>query len=189
MSSGENILIGYITLLAIAAWVSFVDARDDDSADLDAPWRHFSTYFIIISVVAVALYFSAPFEVAGAAIGMWVSISAVVYIFPWLIAIWRGHHNTLAIFALTILLGWTFLGWVAAIVWACTRVQRERLQTLEPFANANTNTNTNSEQQESRSASDPEPHEDRKRVFPSFSFFLLCLAAGAIGIMVAFMKT
>jgi len=32
----------------------------------------------------------------------------------------RNHPNTLAIFFLNLFLGWTFVGWVAALVWACT---------------------------------------------------------------------
>jgi hypothetical protein len=31
----------------------------------------------------------------------------------------RNHPNTLAIFVLNLFLGWTFVGWVAALVWAC----------------------------------------------------------------------
>jgi Superinfection immunity protein len=47
------------------------------------------------------------------------------YFFPSIIAWFRGHHNTLAIFLLNLLLGWTFLGWVFALVWAAAAVQRE----------------------------------------------------------------
>jgi uncharacterized membrane protein YqaE (UPF0057 family) len=34
-----------------------------------------------------------------------------------------GHHksNATAIFVLNLFLGWTFLGWVLALVWACTK--------------------------------------------------------------------
>jgi len=31
------------------------------------------------------------------------------------------HHNASAIFILNLFLGWTFLGWVIALVWACTK--------------------------------------------------------------------
>jgi Superinfection immunity protein len=43
---------------------------------------------------------------------------------PALIAANRSHHNTLAIFALNLFLGWSFLGWVAAFVWACTKTEK-----------------------------------------------------------------
>lgn len=42
------------------------------------------------------------------------------YCIPLVVAQQRRHRNTMAIGALNILLGWTFLGWVAALVWACT---------------------------------------------------------------------
>jgi hypothetical protein len=44
----------------------------------------------------------------------------VLYFLPSLTAASRGHHNRAAIFALNLLLGWTFLGWVAALVWSLT---------------------------------------------------------------------
>jgi hypothetical protein len=44
-----------------------------------------------------------------------------LYFAPALIAANRGHHNTVAISALNLFLGWSFLGWVAAFVWACTQ--------------------------------------------------------------------
>lgn len=48
-------------------------------------------------------------------------VAAAVYFFPWLLAVLRGHNNKLAIFAVNLLLGWTFIGWVFALVWACTK--------------------------------------------------------------------
>ncbi len=41
-----------------------------------------------------------------------------LYCLPGLIAYRRGHPERVAIGALNLLLGWTFLGWVAALVWA-----------------------------------------------------------------------
>lgn len=46
------------------------------------------------------------------------------YFLPALIAAMRGHHNTGAITMLNLFLGWTFLGWVIALVWAFTAIQR-----------------------------------------------------------------
>lgn len=45
------------------------------------------------------------------------------YLLPTIIAYNRGHQNSAAIAAVNILLGFTFLGWVAALVWALTEVQ------------------------------------------------------------------
>ena len=47
-----------------------------------------------------------------------------VYMIPTWIAMFRGHRNHLAIFALNLLLGWSVLGWVAALVWALMADQR-----------------------------------------------------------------
>ncbi|HAN96989.1 MAG TPA: superinfection immunity protein [Planctomycetaceae bacterium] len=52
------------------------------------------------------------------------SISLVIYFIPLMVALLRGHHNTLAIGALNVFLGWTFLGWVIALVWSFTQVNR-----------------------------------------------------------------
>lgn len=46
------------------------------------------------------------------------------YFLPSGIAVMREHHNTLAIFLLNLFLGWSLVGWVAALVWAATVVQR-----------------------------------------------------------------
>lgn len=42
------------------------------------------------------------------------------YLIPAVIAIIRNHKNKLAIFMTNIFFGWTFLGWVVALVWSCT---------------------------------------------------------------------
>jgi hypothetical protein len=45
----------------------------------------------------------------------------VLFLFiPTFVAYHRGHPNAMAIFALNLLLGWTFVGWVVALVWALT---------------------------------------------------------------------
>jgi len=48
------------------------------------------------------------------------TILTLGYTLPWLVAHWREHKNTAAIAVLNILTGWTFIGWVAALVWAFT---------------------------------------------------------------------
>jgi Superinfection immunity protein len=44
----------------------------------------------------------------------------VLYFLPSMTAEGRGHHQLLAILVLNLLLGWTMVGWIAALVWACT---------------------------------------------------------------------
>ncbi|MGH7947840.1 MAG: superinfection immunity protein, partial [Candidatus Binataceae bacterium] len=49
-------------------------------------------------------------------------LSVALYFVPSVIARAREHQNSGAIFVLNLLLGWTFLGWVIALVWAFTAV-------------------------------------------------------------------
>ena len=42
------------------------------------------------------------------------------YFLPWIVAIARNHHQRSAIALLNLLLGWTGLGWIAAIIWLAT---------------------------------------------------------------------
>ena len=47
----------------------------------------------------------------------------IVYFIPCWVANARQHHNANAIFITNLFLGWTFLGWVAALIWAFTEVK------------------------------------------------------------------
>ncbi|WP_025733324.1 superinfection immunity protein [Carnimonas nigrificans] len=47
-------------------------------------------------------------------------VALIAYFIPTVIAFMRGHKNRIAIFLLNLLLGWTFLGWVASLVWSFT---------------------------------------------------------------------
>lgn len=49
--------------------------------------------------------------------------AAILYFVPSMIASSRHRHNTGAIFATNLLLGWTFIGWAVAFIWAMTAVQ------------------------------------------------------------------
>ena len=54
-------------------------------------------------------------------------ISILVYLLPAFIASHRHHPQTMAIFLLNLFLGWTGLGWVGALVWAATAINRDRV--------------------------------------------------------------
>jgi Superinfection immunity protein len=43
-----------------------------------------------------------------------------LYFVPAIIAFSRNHRNRVAILVLDLLLGWTLLGWVGALVWSLT---------------------------------------------------------------------
>jgi len=47
---------------------------------------------------------------------MSLAVIVVIYFFPALLA--NNKKNGVAIFALNLLLGWTFIGWVLALIWA-----------------------------------------------------------------------
>lgn len=51
-------------------------------------------------------------------------ISALTYFLPTVIALARGHHNGFAIFLTNLLLGWTLIGWVIALIWSVTASER-----------------------------------------------------------------
>ncbi len=47
----------------------------------------------------------------------------ILHFLPTVIAGLRHHHNTLAIFMLNLLLGWTGIGWIIAFIWSLTAVR------------------------------------------------------------------
>jgi hypothetical protein len=49
-----------------------------------------------------------------------VALCLLVYFLPAIVAKEREHPNATAITVLNLILGWTLLGWVAALVWALT---------------------------------------------------------------------
>lgn len=53
---------------------------------------------------------------------LWIlAVLTLGYLLPTAIAYQRRHTNTLAIFLLDFFLGWTLLGWVAALVWSALK--------------------------------------------------------------------
>ena len=68
----------------------------------------------------------------GPLVGIGVLVGILgAYFLPTLIALSRGHHQRLAIGILNLAGGWTVIGWIAAIVWACmlTQSQTDSLET------------------------------------------------------------
>lgn len=56
----------------------------------------------------------------GGVVFLGLVLFAAFYFLPALIAGVRSKRDVVAIFALNLLLGWTVVGWVAALVWALT---------------------------------------------------------------------
>lgn len=57
----------------------------------------------------------------GVVVVAWIlAVITLGYLLPWAVAETRGRPNSLAIGLLNFLVGWTFLGWLAALVMACS---------------------------------------------------------------------
>ena len=48
----------------------------------------------------------------------WLFVSFVFYFIPLIVAQIRRHNNVVQIAILNIVLGWTLIGWLAALLWA-----------------------------------------------------------------------
>lgn len=54
------------------------------------------------------------------AVALWVGV-LILYFLPALVANLKGKKNSGAILVLNLLLGWTGIGWVIALVWSATK--------------------------------------------------------------------
>jgi hypothetical protein len=57
-------------------------------------------------------------------VGLFVVLFVVllpIYFLPAIIGIVRKKKNAIAIFVLDLFAGWTVVGWIGALVWACTK--------------------------------------------------------------------
>ena len=59
----------------------------------------------------------------SATISIVVAVLTIGYMLPWMIAAMRGKSNHWAVMVLNLLLGWSVIGWVIALVMACTSHQ------------------------------------------------------------------
>ena len=48
-----------------------------------------------------------------------------IYFLPAIIASSRSHHNSVSLFFANFLLGWTFIGWVACLVWSFSNTKTD----------------------------------------------------------------
>ncbi|NEG63868.1 superinfection immunity protein [Pantoea agglomerans] len=53
-------------------------------------------------------------------------LGLIFYLLPGIIASVRGHKSSTAIWVLTVVLGWTGLGWVVALVWSFTNSEHDK---------------------------------------------------------------
>jgi len=50
-----------------------------------------------------------------------------IYFIPAIVASRREHQNKMAIVVTNVFLGWIFLGWVVALIWAFTEIRPKQL--------------------------------------------------------------
>jgi hypothetical protein len=73
------------------------------------------------TAVVLAPVASGTNRVAAVAAVLFAVVALLVYFGPTMVARGRAHPNLTAIAVLNLLAGWTFVGWVAARVWACAK--------------------------------------------------------------------
>ena len=56
----------------------------------------------------------------------------VGYFLPCIAAACNRHHNWGAITIVNVFLGWTLVGWVVALAWACTKSESQRVKATPP---------------------------------------------------------
>jgi hypothetical protein len=78
--------------------------------------------FGLIIAILLLFYFFSP---AGFIVVFFLLGGLLIYFVPTFIAIQNNHINAVAIAMLNVFLGWTFLGWVVALVWACMESQKK----------------------------------------------------------------
>lgn len=66
-----------------------------------------------------------PIDVTGYSLS---ALFIVLYLLPGLIAIDQGHAKRRTLFVLTLLFGWTVVGWLALLAWALLGGRREAAQ-------------------------------------------------------------
>ena len=78
-----------------------------------------------------------------------VLIVALIYFLPSLVAMFRGHASGGGIFVLNLFLGWTFIGWLAALIWAASnarsgeqQVAITNINTVPQFVHSGVSENT-----------------------------------------------
>lgn len=62
-------------------------------------------------------------------------VGLLVYFLPSFIASNRNHQSKVAIIVLNILVGWTALGWIIALIWSLTGTSRN-IELVQHFTNA-----------------------------------------------------
>ncbi|MBE6915841.1 MAG: superinfection immunity protein [Ruminococcaceae bacterium] len=54
-----------------------------------------------------------------------IAVALAVYFIPSIVAWRKNHIQTTAIILLNVFLGWTFIGWVVALIWATMKEKNQ----------------------------------------------------------------
>jgi len=68
-------------------------------------------------------------------------IGIFLYVIPSVIAILRGHHQIIIIILINLFLGWTYVGWVVALIWSATAAKQPVKNNLTPEKTGNDDDN------------------------------------------------
>ena len=75
---------------------------------------------------------------------IFILVAGLLYFLPTIIATRRNHKNMVSLFLFNLLLGWTFLGWVAALIWSFSAQesvsQPQKAKVVEPISKPEKNT-------------------------------------------------
>ena len=81
---------------------------------------------IVVSLLGGGEINKAIFSAGAAFVGavpllLVLAVVFAIYFLPTIVANRSNHHNAAPIFILNLFLGWTLLGWVAALIWSLSR--------------------------------------------------------------------
>jgi uncharacterized membrane protein YhaH (DUF805 family) len=88
---------------------------------------------IAVAVTSITPALAAESGSPENALGL-LALLAVAYFLPAIVASSRRHRNRFAIGILNLLVGWTLLGWIVAMVWACTSDVEPRSERKYPWS-------------------------------------------------------
>lgn len=94
------------------------------------PWRPLLLTLVLPAGIVIALVVLVAFndEASGAAAAFEVLAFAFgLYFAPAILAFALKRRQLIAIAVLNLFLGWTLIGWVVALVWACIHEQRKEV--------------------------------------------------------------
>lgn len=89
----------------------------------------FFTWLFVIGLALIGLFASLARPPGGDPLTVFFVVigSSLIYFAPGLTAEHRRHRQRVPIYLLNLFLGWTLIGWVAALVWSTTTdVDREK---------------------------------------------------------------